>query len=106
MNQFSLTSREEMILITVGVLQPDAYAYGIKKEIKSEAGASISLATIHTILYRMEKQKLLQSSMGGSSEKRGGRSKRLYKLSNKGFHTIKELQTARTSLLLKFQSGN
>jgi DNA-binding PadR family transcriptional regulator len=103
MNQFLLTSREEMILIAVGVLQPDAYAYGIKKEIKSETGVAISLATIHTILYRMEKQKLLQSTLGGSSEKRGGRSKRLYRLSSKGFHTIKELESARTSLLMKLQ---
>jgi DNA-binding PadR family transcriptional regulator len=98
-----LTSQEEVILITVGLLQPDAYAYSIKKELKSEAGVSISLPTIHTILYRMEKQKLLQSGLGGSSEKRGGRSNRLYKLTHKGYGVIKEIQSVRNMLWTKLQ---
>lgn len=102
MGQTFLTSQEEMILITVGVLQPDAYAYSIRKEIASETGIHLSLATIHTILYRMADQKFLESSLGGSTEKRGGRSKRLYKLTNKGLDTIKEVQSARSSLWLKF----
>jgi len=93
-------------LIAIGVLQPDAYAYSIRKEIKNETGLSISLATIHTILYRMAKQKLVESSMGGSSERRGGRSKRLYKLTTKGFNAIQQIQDARSSLWLKLNTDS
>jgi len=105
MQEKFLTSQEELILISVGLLQPDAYAYLLKKEIKKEAGYSISLASIHTILYRMEKSGLLHSELGGSTEKRGGRSKRLYNLTTKGYAIIKELQTVRTSLWAKLQPG-
>jgi len=105
MKEKFLTNQEELILLSVGVLDPDAYAYAIRKEIRKECGISFSLASIHTILYRMESSGLLRSKLGGSSEKRGGRSKRLYCLTAKGQATIKELNTVRNALLSKLQPG-
>ncbi|MDN5202341.1 PadR family transcriptional regulator [Fulvivirgaceae bacterium BMA10] len=94
----SISTQEELILLAIAVLYPGAYAYSIQKEIKSEFGTSLALGTIHTILYRLENKELLKSEMGGSDSKRGGRSKRLYTLSNKGFELIREIQIARQAM--------
>lgn len=105
MKEKFLTNQEELILIATGVLHPEAYAYAIRKEIKKEAGISFSLASIHTILYRMETSGFLRSRLGGSTEKRGGRSKRLYQLTTKGYGMLKELQSVRNVLLAKLNPG-
>jgi DNA-binding PadR family transcriptional regulator len=93
-----ISSQEEIVLLAVGSLQPDAYAYHLKKEIKEQAGSNWSLGTIHTILYRLENKGLLKSEMGGATGKRGGRSKRLYALTTKGFELINSTQEVRTNL--------
>ncbi len=96
-----LSTQEELVLLTVGALHPDAYAYAIQQTIKEERGKGMSLGTIHTILYRMEQSGLLQSKMGGSSQKRGGRSKRLFTLTGKGLDVVQELHEVRQSLWQK-----
>ncbi len=94
----NISNQEELILLSVGALYPDAYAYAIKEEIKKESGKRMSLGTIHTILYRLENEGLLKSQMGGSSNKRGGRSKRLFSLTAKGYRIAEELRKLRQTL--------
>ena len=101
-----LSTQEELVLLAVGALHPDAYAYGIQQTIKEERGKGMSLGTIHTILYRMEESGLLQSQMGGSSAKRGGRSKRLYTLTGKGLRVVQELHQVRQSLWQRIAIDN
>ena len=101
MNNEIISSQEEVVLLAVGSLEPEAYAYGIIKEIKSETGQNWSLGTVHTILYRLENQGMLKSEMGGSSKKRGGRSKRLYGLTNKGYRIMESLMNTRKSMWAK-----
>jgi PadR family transcriptional regulator PadR len=100
----NISNQEELVLLAVGSLFPEAYAYGIKKEIKEETGTGFSLGTIHTILYRMENEGLLTSEMGGSTSKRGGRSKRLYQLTYKGFGVVEALRKARQALWSKIST--
>ena len=94
----NISNQEELVLLSVGALYPDAYAYAIKEEIKKESGKNMSLGTIHTILYRLENEGLLKSKMGGSSSKRGGRSKRLFSLTAKGYQMAEDLRKLRQSL--------
>ena len=92
------------MLLAVGVLYPDAYAYNIRKEIKDQLGKSVSLASVHTVLYRLEKDELLKSELGGQSEKRGGRSKRLFTLTKTGRETVENIQQVRQAFWSKMQS--
>lgn len=98
MTQETISSQEEIVLLSVGSIEPEAYAYGIKKEIKDQADLNWSLGTIHTILYRLENKGLLKSAMGGASDKRGGRSKRLYSLTAKGHQSVQQIQEIRQSM--------
>ncbi len=93
-----LTVREELILLAIPALHPDAYAYSIKKQIHELTGDRISLGTIHTILYKLENRGLLKSYLGGSSEKRGGRSKRLFELTLHGVKTLQHVQSIRSNM--------
>lgn len=100
-----ISSQEEVVLLSVGSLEPEAYAYGLKKEINEQAGFSWSLGTIHTILYRLENKGLLKSEMGGATGKRGGRSKRLYALTTKGFDLVNEIQQTRQAMWSKLSAN-
>jgi DNA-binding PadR family transcriptional regulator len=102
----SLSNQEELVLLTVGTLYPEAYAYGLQQEIKLSTAKSFSLGTIHTILYRMENDGLLKSQMGGSSTKRGGRSKRIYILTTKGFSAVESLQRIRQAIWSKISPNH
>ena len=99
-----ISTQEEIILLAVGSLQPDAYAYALKKEVKDQSGLIWSLGTIHTILYRLENKGLLKSEMGGATGKRGGRSKRLYSLTTKGFGLVDQLQQMRQAMWAKLST--
>lgn len=100
-----ISNQEEIILLATGSLQPDAYAYALKKEVKSQSGLSWSLGTIHTILYRLENKGLLQSEMGGATGKRGGRSKRLYSLTSKGLTMVDQLHQVRQNMWSKLSTN-
>ena len=91
-----LSSRQELVLLAVGLLQGEAYGYTVSSEIESQIGQRIALATIHTILYRLERDGLLISRLGGSSEVRGGRSKRLYSLTGAGVEAIRSVHEGRS----------
>ena len=103
MNRPFVSELEELVLLCVGVLNPDAYAYGIKREIKDQTGKSLSLASIHTVLYRLENAGLLKSELGGKSEKRGGRSKRLFSLTKSGTQTVEEIRSVRQVMWARMQ---
>ena len=103
MKRSFVSELEELVLLSVGVLNPVAYAYGIKKEIKDQTGKSLSLASVHTVLYRLENSGLLKSEMGGKSKKRGGRSKRLFSLTKIGTQTVGEIRSVRQVMWARMQ---
>ena len=105
MSRSFISELEELVLLAVGVLYPDAYAYAIKNEIKDQMGKSLSLASIHTVLYRLENGGLMRSELGGQTGKRGGRSKRLFSLTQTGKDTISEIQLVRQAMWSKLELG-
>jgi PadR family transcriptional regulator PadR len=50
------------------------------------------------VLNRLEEKGFLQSKMGGATEERGGRRKRLFTLSATGRATIEQVKTVRNKL--------
>ena len=104
MERTFISELEELILLAVGVLTPDAYAYNIRKELNLQISKSLSLASVHTVLYRLEKEALLKSKLGGKSDKRGGRSKRLFALTKTGVDTVRDIQNIRHTMWSKMQA--
>ena len=100
-----ISELEELILLAVAAMQPDSYSYTIRKELKETGKRDLSLATVHTALYRLESKGLVKSSMGGQTDKRGGRSKRLYEITVTGREAITDVQSVRQAFWMRLQPG-
>jgi len=75
---------EELVLLVVGAHSGDAYGVSIATTIEDEARRSVTISTIHSVLYRLEKKGYVESYMGGATNERGGRKKRLFKITAEG----------------------
>jgi len=61
MKKFQLGEFEEIVLLTIGVLQGGAYGVSIKKEIESRLSRPTSMGALHTALVRLEKKGYIRS---------------------------------------------
>ena len=97
---------EELVLLTCALLINSAYSVTIGSEIEEQTGRNVTLSTVHTALYRLEKKGFLESYMGGTTGERGGRRKRLYRITASGFDVLnhaKELRTRMWSLMPEYK---
>lgn len=93
----NLGELEELVLITTAILG-DAYTVSIVNEVESNIGRKLTLSAVHTVLVRLEKKGFLQSFMGGATNERGGRRRRLYKITASGYAAMNEAKELRTQL--------
>jgi DNA-binding PadR family transcriptional regulator len=89
---------EELVLLTVGILHPEAYGVGVMDEIKTQAGRSLNISAVHSVLTRLEEKGYLKSKMGDPSQERGGRRKRIFLLTASGKRALEEANEMRSQL--------
>lgn len=89
---------EELILTMVAALQENAYGAAISDEIESRLKREVNLSAVHVTLYRLEDKGYIKSSMGGSTNERGGRRKRIYTITNAGMALLKVMKESRIDL--------
>ena len=97
---------EELLLLVVLILQEEAYMLRIKDEIKNQVNRSISMGALHTTLARLEKKEFLKSELAGATKERGGRKKRIYKITNAGYQLVSELKSQREAIWSVIPSMN
>ena len=89
---------EELVLLTVGILHPDAYGVAVMDELEKQAGRSLNISAVHAVLTRLEEKSMLKSNMSDPTEERGGRRKRIFKLTAAGKRALEEAQELRTQM--------
>jgi PadR family transcriptional regulator PadR len=89
---------EELILTIVGLLGDDAYGNAIVKEIEQQLSRVVSLASAHVTLYRLQDKGYVKSLVGGATNKRGGRSKRIFKITSTGVAVLRSMKQDRMHL--------
>ena len=89
---------EELILLTVGILTNEAYGVSVLKELSDQTGRQVNISAIHAVLNRLEEKGLLSSHMGGATNERGGRRKRVYTLSSAGREAVETVKAMRDKL--------
>lgn len=89
---------EELVLLAVGILFGDAYGLAIVDELERQTGRNIMISSVHKALVRLEEKGYLKSWMGGSTETRGGRDKRLYELTQAGKKVLADSRELRNDL--------
>lgn len=85
----------EYLLITAAAgLGDGAYGVSIRAEIEENTGRTCSLGALYTTIERLEKKGLLKTWMGDATAERGGRAKRLVRVTAKGVQEAKTFYEA------------
>jgi PadR family transcriptional regulator PadR len=89
---------EELVLTMVGILKDESYGNAIVTAIKERVGRDSTLSAVHVTLYRLEDKGLVKSAMGGATNARGGRRKRIFQVTNAGLAMLRTMKEARMDL--------
>ena len=89
---------EEIVLLTIGVLQAEAYGVAIKLEIEKRTERKPSIGALHSALSRLEDKGFIESFEGGATQSRGGRRKRFYRITAAGRQTLIKANQLRNEL--------
>ena len=98
MKETGLGEFEEVILLLVGILNDEAYAFRLAEEFESQTKRSVSIGAVHSSLSRLEDKGFLTSEMGASTASRGGRRKRIYSITASGERALQSAKDFRVSL--------
>ena len=85
-----LTKLEELVLIAVLRLKDKAYGISVYNYIIDLTGKKISVSSVYFPLERLVRKGYLQTLMGEPTPKRGGMSKRYYRLTKAGIKALRE----------------
>jgi DNA-binding PadR family transcriptional regulator len=88
-----LTDFELMTMLAVLRLREDAYGVPIARELEA-AGRRVTLGAVYLALDRLERYRLLASSLGEATTERGGRAKRYFRLTANGLRAVRTTQRA------------
>ncbi|MDQ3289669.1 MAG: PadR family transcriptional regulator [Bacteroidota bacterium] len=89
---------EELVLLTVASSREEAYGAALTQAILQQTGRAVVLSAVHVALYRLEEKGLVTSSLGGATQERGGRRKRLFRITAYGLQVLTEIRQVREEL--------
>jgi PadR family transcriptional regulator, regulatory protein PadR len=87
----------EYLLITAAArLGEEAYGAAIREEIEVTTGRGCSIGALYTTVDRLQTKGLLQTWMGDATPQRGGRAKRMIRVTPEGVQAAKDFYDAVT----------
>lgn len=89
---------EELVLLTIAMLEDEGYAISVKQEVEQRTKRTINLSAIHSTLYRLEKKGFLNSRLGEATKVRGGKRKRIFYVTPFGVKSLKEAKSLREDI--------
>lgn len=89
---------QEIVLLTILVLEENAYGVSIQNEIGLRTSREVSRGALHTALTRLDEKGFINSQYGGATTERGGRRKRFYQVTNLGKNALHEAKSVRDEL--------
>ncbi|MEM9856452.1 MAG: helix-turn-helix transcriptional regulator [Bacteroidota bacterium] len=98
MKKSRLGEFQELILMTVIVLQEEAYGMEIQRDLEVRLNERLSVGAIQTALKRMEEKGFLTSEWGEATQKRGGKRKRIYQATPYAQRVLREMKDIRAQL--------
>lgn len=94
MPRTALGDVEHFVLIALLHLDGESYSVPIMDEIRRRTGREVAKAAVYIALRRLEEKGLLVSRMGDATAERGGRAKRVFKLTASGAKQLREVRDA------------
>ncbi len=102
MKESKLGDFEETILLIVGILDREAYAFKIADEFEAQTNRPVSIGAVHSALNRMADKGFLKSEMSEATAERGGRRKRIYTITGAGQRALEISRELKLSLWDQF----
>jgi PadR family transcriptional regulator, regulatory protein PadR len=85
----------EYLLLTATVrLEDEAYGAAVRREIEAATSRRCSIGALYTTLDRLEAKGLVETWMGDPSPQRGGRAKRMIRVTAKGIRSASAFYNA------------
>ena len=96
---------EEFTLLAVRALGDLTYAVPVQQYVEEATGRGVSMGAIYAALSRLEDKGFVQSSMGEATARRGGKPKRLFRVTPLGLKTARELHRVRERIWSAIAEG-
>src|ERR1035438_1856991 len=81
---------EQLALLAILRLGPDAYGMKIRQEIEERAERKTSIGALYLTLERLEQKGFVRSELGEVTPERGGRAKRFFTLDPSGKEALRK----------------
>lgn len=89
---------EELVLLMVVILDGEGYGVTVSQAIEQHTGRIVALGSVHNTLIRLEEKGFVRSGLGGATTERGGRRKRLFRVTALGSRALQDLHELRQEL--------
>lgn len=90
---------EQIVLLALLRLRPDAYGATVRQEIEQRSSRRVSISAVYTTLERLEQKGLVRSWVGEPTAERGGRRRRHFDLLPAGGRALKLAHEAYAGML-------
>jgi len=101
-----LSSHDEILLLAILKLKRNAYGVTIRHEVSNATGKNWSIGAIYDPLYRLEQKGLVESVLADPTKKRGGRSKRVFTVTERGMKELAAHKKVRDNLWKVIEEKN
>jgi DNA-binding PadR family transcriptional regulator len=89
----SLGDLQHMTMLAVARLGAEAYGSAIREELSSVGGRNVTVPTIYVTLVRLEEHGLVESDERRAENARGGRPRRIFRLTPSGWEALEAART-------------
>ena len=81
---------EQLVLLSIFRLGPDAYGAAIKRDIETRTGRALAISAVYVTIARLEQKKLVKTTIGEPTAERGGRRRKHVMLLAAGERAVRE----------------
>lgn len=99
-----LSGWDEIFLLTILKLKDNAYGVTIRREVSGITGREWSIGAVYDPLYRLEKKSFVESRLSDPTRERGGRAKRMFRVTEKGWTALVAYKKIRDGLWRETQN--
>ena len=93
-----LNGNDEILLLAILALKENAYGATIMQRLTEVTGKEWSIGAVYDPLHRLEKTGFVRSGLTSPIPERGGRSKRVYHVTESGLEALARHQEVRSEI--------
>ena len=93
-----LSRQQEIVLLSIWKLGDNAYGVTIREYVSKITGRYWSIGAIYVPLDRLVEKEFIRPIQGKPTARRGGRSKRYYKITPEGMEALAEIKQVQETL--------